>query len=103
MHFGRCASEEYAFFKNTTILFIAVPQKFGISIVFNFSWEKSLQKKLKAMLMQNFGGTTSVFTTIVFLKKRLIGECIFSKRFLVTYLKSEKTPLSGGVSPYRPF
>ena len=97
MHFGRCASEEYAFFKNTIILFIAVPQKFGISIVFNFSWEKSPQKKLKAMLLQNFGGTTK--SIMVFLKKRLIGECIFSKHFLVTYLKSERTPLSGGASP----
>ena len=47
--------------------------------------------------MQNFGGTTK--SVMVFLKKeRLIGECMFSKRFLVTYLKSEKTPLSGGAS-----
>ena len=55
------------FKKNTIILFIVL-QKFRISFVFNFSWEKSPQKKLKTMLMQNFGGTTK--SVMVFLKKK---------------------------------
>ena len=55
------------FKKNAIILFIVL-QKFRISFVFNFSWEKSPQKKLKTMLMQNFGGTTK--SVMVFLKKK---------------------------------
>ena len=99
MHFGRCASEEYAFFKNTIILFIAVPQKFEISIVFNFSWEKSPQKKLKAMLLQNFGGTTK--SIMVFLKKRLIGDRIFFKTFLGDILEVRKDSPFGRSLPVK--
>ena len=44
-------------FQNTIILF-AVPPKFCISIVINFSWNlQSPQEKQKTILQQNFGGT----------------------------------------------
>ena len=54
-------------FQNYLLLF-AVPPKFCISIVFNFSWDlQSPQEKLETMLMQNFGGTKK--SIMVFLKK----------------------------------
>ena len=87
---------EYAFFKNTTILFYCqqqsysglrsprtivlnllkilfiVPPKFCISIVFNFSWySQSPQEKLKTMLMQTFGGTTK--SIMVLFQKGLLS------------------------------
>ena len=56
-----------------SIMHFVYPQKFCISIVFNFSWDlQSSQEKLKTMLMQNFWGQTKCIMDNV-----EVAECAF--------------------------